>query len=86
MKKHKDMVRVMIGSGESSTFVNVPRGKRAMIGSGENSMFIKAGVTPRSIDERFEELEKEWKKEERKDNIKKKVRTLFKKAVKNDLK
>lgn len=82
MKKNKDMVRVMIGSGDYSTFVNVPRGKRVMIGSGENSMFIKAGVNPTSIDERFEKLEKEWKKEERKDNIKKKVRSLFKKSSK----
>lgn len=81
MKIDKDMVRVMIGSGDYSTFVNVPRGKRIMIGSGENSMFIKVGVTPRSIDERFEELEKEWKKEEQKDNIKK-VRSLFKKSSK----
>ena len=63
MKKNKDMIRVMIGSGE-------------------NSMFMKADVTPRNIDERFEELEKKWKKEERKDNIKKKVRSLFKKSSK----
>lgn len=63
MKKNKDMIRVMIGSGE-------------------NSMFMKADVTPRSIDERFEELEKKWKKEEQKDNIKKKVRSLFKKSSK----
>ena len=48
-----------------------------MIGSGEHSIFIKAGVTPKSIDERFEEVEKEWKKQERK-KIKKRIRCLFK--------
>ena len=69
MKKKKDMVKVMIGSGEHFTFVNVSRGKRVMIGSGEHSIFIKACIPPKSIDERFQELEKERKKEERKDNL-----------------
>ena len=77
MKKSKDEVRVMIGSGEHSIFIKVPRGKRIMIGSGEHSMFIKAGVSPRSINERFDDLIKEWDKEDRKENFKKKVKTLF---------
>ena len=55
MKKSKiKNVKVMIGSGEHSMFINVPKGKKVML---EDGTFIRAGIT--SEEARNEFLEKE---------------------------
>ena len=72
-------VKVMIGSGEHSMFLNVPKGKKVML---EDGTFIRAGITAEETRNEF--LEKENKiiedieKEQRKENVKKKVLSIFK--------
>ena len=72
-------VKVMIGSGEHSMFLNVPKGKKVML---EDGTFIRAGIT--SEEARNEFLERENKiikvieKEQLKENVKKKVLSIFK--------
>ena len=72
-------VKVMIGSGEHSMFINVPKGKKVML---EDGTFIRAGIT--SEEARNEFLEKENKiikdieKEQLKENVRKKVLSIFK--------
>lgn len=80
MKKSKiKNVKVMIGSGEHSMFINVPKGKKVML---EDGTFIRAGIT--SEEARNEFLEKENKiikdieKEQLKENVRKKVLSIFK--------
>ena len=80
MRKSKiKNVKVMIGSGEHSMFINVPKGKKVMLADGT---FIRAGIT--SEEARNEFLEKENKiikdieKEQLKENVRKKVLSIFK--------
>ena len=80
MRKSKiKNVKVMIGSGEHSMFLNVPKGKKVML---EDGTFIRAGITAEETRNEF--LEKENKiiedieKEQRKENVKKKVLSIFK--------
>ena len=80
MRKSKiKNVKVMIGSGEHSMFLNVPKGKKVML---EDGTFIRAGITAEEARNEF--LEKENKiiedieKEQRKENVKKKVLSIFK--------
>lgn len=47
-----DYVRVMVGSGEHSTFINVKRGERVMLDDGT---FIIAGETPEKSEEKINE-------------------------------
>lgn len=80
MRKSKiKNVKVMIGSGEHSMFLSVPKGKKVML---EDGTFIRAGITAEEARNEF--LEKENKiiedieKEQRKENVKKKVLSIFK--------
>ena len=80
MRKSKiKNVKVMIGSGEHSMFLNVPKGKKVML---EDGTFIRVGITAEEARNEF--LEKENKiiedieKEQRKENVKKKVLSIFK--------
>jgi len=66
----EEYVRVMIGSGRSSTFINVKKGEKVLIGSGSSSMIIRAGETV-SIDE---EMEKRFPT-----TPKQKVKSIFRK-------
>lgn len=66
----EEYVKVMIGSGSSSTFVNVKKGEKVLIGSGSFSMIIRAGETV-SIDE---ETEKRFPL-----STKQKVKSIFRK-------
>lgn len=55
MKKSKiKNVKVMIGSGEHSMFITVPKGKKVML---EDGTFIRAGITSEEAKNEF--LEKE---------------------------
>ncbi len=57
MRKSKiKNVRVMIGSGEHSMFITVPKGKKVML---EDGTFIRAGITSEEAKNEF--LEKENK-------------------------
>ncbi len=66
----EEYVKVMIGSGSSSTFVSVKKGEKVLIGSGLSSMIIRAGETV-SIDE---EAEKRFPT-----SPKQKVKSIFRK-------
>ncbi len=66
----KDLVTVLIGSGSSSMFVKVPKGKKVLIGSGSSSMIVRAGESV-SIDE---ELEKRFPT-----RPKQKIKSIFRK-------
>lgn len=69
-RKKDQYVRVLVGSGRDSVFVNVKKGEKVLIGSGSSSMIIRAGETV-SIDE---ELEKRFPT-----SPKQKVKSLFRK-------
>ena len=72
-------IRVMIGSGEHSMFLNVPKGKKIMLGDGT---FIRAGIT--SEEARNEFLERENKiiedieRKQLKEKVKRHVLSIFK--------
>ena len=72
-------VKVMIGSGEHSMFLNVPKGKKVML---EDGTFIRAGITSEEARNEFLEREnkiiKEIENEQKKEKVKKKVLSIFK--------
>ncbi len=72
-------VKVMIGSGEHSMFLNVPKGKKVML---EDGTFIRAGITAEEARNEFLEREnkiiEEIEKEQLKEKVKKKVLSIFK--------
>ena len=81
MRKSKiKNVRVMIGSGEHSMFITVPKGKKVMLRDGT---FIRAGIT--SEEARKEFLEKENKiiedieRKQLKEKVKRRVLSIFNK-------
>ena len=85
MRKSKiKNVRVMIGSGEHSMFITVPKGKKVML---EDGTFIRAGIT--SEEARNEFLEKDLEKENKiiedierkqlKEKVKRRVLSIFNK-------
>ena len=43
MNRKKDEDIVMIGSGDSTMFIKVKKGKKVMIGSGRDSCFVRVG-------------------------------------------
>lgn len=53
-KQRADNVTVMIGSGDSSSFIKAKRGQKVMIGTGDHACFIRAGISP---EERLQEFE-----------------------------
>ena len=77
LKKKKNMVRVMVTSGDQSIFCHVKRGTRMMIGSGAYATFLKAGepYTMKQVDKRMDEILKKSEKVKRKQ----KVFSLFRK-------
>ena len=80
MRKSKiENVRVMIGSGEHSIFIKVPKGKKIML---EDGTFIRAGITSEEARNEFLEREnkiiKEIENEQKKEKVKKKVLSIFK--------
>ena len=80
MRKSKiENVRVMIGSGEHSIFIKVPKGKKIML---EDGTFIRAGITFEEARNEFLEREnkiiKEIENEQKKEKVKKKVLSIFK--------
>ena len=72
-------VKVMIGSGEHSIFIKVPKGKKIML---EDGTFIRAGITSEEARNEFLEREnkiiKDIEKEQLKENVRKKVLSIFK--------
>ena len=72
-------VKVMIGSGEHSMFLNVPKGKKVML---EDGIFIRAGITSEEARNEFLEREnkiiEEIEKEQLKEKVKKKVLSILK--------
>lgn len=72
-------VKVMIGSGEHSMFLNVPKGKKVML---EDGTFIRAGITAEEARNEFLEREnkiiEEIEKEQLKEKVKKKVLSILK--------
>ena len=81
MRKSKiKNVRVMVGSGEHSMFITVPKGKKVML---EDGTFIRAGIT--SEEARNEFLEKENKiikdieRKQLKEKVKRRVLSIFNK-------
>lgn len=81
MRKSKiKNVRVMIGSGEHSMFITVPKGKKVML---EDGTFIRAGITPEEARNEF--LEKENKiiedteRNQLKEKVKRRVLSIFNK-------
>lgn len=72
-------VKVMIGSGEHSIFIKVPKGKKIML---EDGTFIRAGITSEEARNEFLEREnkiiKEIENEQKKEKVKKKVLSIFK--------
>ena len=82
MRKSKiENVRVMIGSGEHSIFIKVPKGKKIML---EDGTFIRAGITSEEARNEFLEREnkiiKEIENEQKKEKVKKKVLSIFKRG------
>lgn len=81
MKKEKEQVRVMIGSGDSASFIKVNKGDRVMIGSGEDACFIEAGLTPeesrKRLDDRIDEIIKEHERAQRRESIQVKIKSIF---------
>ena len=82
MRKSKiENVRVMIGSGEHSIFIKVPKGKKIML---EDGTFIRAGITSEEARNEFLEREnkiiKEIENEQKKEIVKKKVLSIFKRG------
>ena len=80
MRKSKiKNVKVMIGSGEHSMFLNVPKGKKVML---EDRTFIRAGITSEEARNEFLEKEnkiiKEIEIEQLKEKVKKKALSIFK--------
>ena len=71
-------VKVMIGSGEHSMFLNVPKGKKVML---EDGTFIRSGITAEEARNEFLEREnkiiEEIEKEQLKEKVKKKVLSIF---------
>lgn len=57
LKKNKEEVMMMIGSGEDSTFIKVKKGKKIMLSDG---MFVGAGLTQeeseRRLDDRIDDM------------------------------
>ena len=71
-EKRKGTVRIMIGSGEHSLFINVKRGTKVMLDDGT---IIRAGITPEEYrEERNKKMDKMFKP-----TVKEKVLSLFKK-------
>lgn len=81
MKKKKDdeKVTVMIGGGDESIFLKVKKGEKVYIGDG---VIVEAGLTAEEARKRFDKkmktIIKEIKKEQRRENVKQKVLSLFK--------
>lgn len=69
----------MIDNGEHSMFINVPKCKKVML---EDGTFIRAGITAEEARNEFLEREnkiiKDIEKEQLKENVKKKVLSIFK--------
>ena len=81
MRKSKiKNVKVMIGSGEHSMFINVPKGKKVML---EDGTFIRAVITSEEAKNEF--LEKENKiiedieRKQLKEKVKRRVLSIFNK-------
>ena len=74
-------VKVMIGSGEHSIFIKVPKGKKIIL---EDGTFIRAGITSKEARNEFLEREnkiiKDIEKEQLKEKVKKKVLSIFKRG------
>jgi len=52
LKKNKEEVLMMIGSGEDSAFIKVKKGKKIMLSDG---MFVGAGLTQKESERRLDD-------------------------------
>lgn len=78
-KKDDEKVTVMIGGGDQSIFIKVKKGTKVYIGDG---LWQEAGLTleesKKRVDKRMKKTINEIKKEQRRENVKQKVLSLFK--------
>ena len=81
MKNKKDKkVTVMIGGGDSSLFVKVKKGTKVYIGNG---LWQEAGLTleeaRKRTNKKLDKMYKEIIREERKEQVKQKMKSIFRK-------